>query len=186
MTLSPDLIIDDASHLYCESRQTFELSFPFLRPGGWYVVEDWGWPHWPGKQYFVGHSALSVLIMELLMLCASTEDIISEVRVFPAFTFIQKSRRAPDLNRHEVGWFVSCAGAGTVSGSRPRNVVFSRSARCDGVLCSGAEQCNSKPSPPAEGNHLALTTGVPASRRDAAALNHERCAQPRTSRREQG
>lgn len=93
----PDLIIDDASHLYRESRQTFEIAFPFLCPGGWYVIEDWGWPHWPGEPYFAGQSALSVLIMELLMLCASREDIVSEVRVFPAFTFIRKSPKAPDL-----------------------------------------------------------------------------------------
>ena len=37
-----DLVVDDASHLYRETRASFELLFPRLRPGGRYVIEDWG------------------------------------------------------------------------------------------------------------------------------------------------
>jgi hypothetical protein len=51
-----DVIIDDASHLYGNTRRTFEMAFPYLRPGGTYVIEDWGWAHWPGRQYFAGIS----------------------------------------------------------------------------------------------------------------------------------
>jgi cephalosporin hydroxylase len=40
-----DVIIDDASHQYGHSRRSFEISFPLLRPGGVYVIEDWGWAH---------------------------------------------------------------------------------------------------------------------------------------------
>lgn len=40
-----DLIIDDASHLYHESKVSFETLFPLLRPGGLYVIEDWKWSH---------------------------------------------------------------------------------------------------------------------------------------------
>jgi predicted O-methyltransferase YrrM len=40
-----DLVIDDASHLYRESRASFEMLFPMLRPGGLYVVEDWAAHH---------------------------------------------------------------------------------------------------------------------------------------------
>jgi predicted O-methyltransferase YrrM len=36
-----DLVIDDASHLLRESRVSFDLLFPRLRPGGLYVIEDW-------------------------------------------------------------------------------------------------------------------------------------------------
>lgn len=38
-----DLVIDDASHRYSESRASFEALFPYLRPGGAYVIEDWNW-----------------------------------------------------------------------------------------------------------------------------------------------
>ena len=40
-----DLVIDDASHLYAESRASFEVLYPRLRPGGLYVLEDWRWQH---------------------------------------------------------------------------------------------------------------------------------------------
>jgi predicted O-methyltransferase YrrM len=40
-----DLVIDDASHLYEESKASFEVLFPRLRPGGLYLLEDWSWQH---------------------------------------------------------------------------------------------------------------------------------------------
>jgi hypothetical protein len=39
-----DVVIDDASHLYEPTRASFEILFPFVRPGGIYVLEDWAWP----------------------------------------------------------------------------------------------------------------------------------------------
>jgi hypothetical protein len=36
-----DLIVDDASHLGKLTRITWELLWPLVRPGGWYVIEDW-------------------------------------------------------------------------------------------------------------------------------------------------
>jgi predicted O-methyltransferase YrrM len=38
-----DIVIDDASHLLQPTRASFEVVFPFVRPGGWYVIEDWNW-----------------------------------------------------------------------------------------------------------------------------------------------
>jgi len=92
-----DVVIDDASHLYGATRRAFEIAFPYLRPGGTYVIEDWGWAHWPGSRIFMGKTPLSMLIMELVMLCASRSDIISEVRIFPSFAFIKKAPHAPGL-----------------------------------------------------------------------------------------
>jgi|GEM_PF-2733169 len=43
-----DLVVDDGCHFYEETRAAFETVFPFLRHGGIYVIEDWGWAHWPG------------------------------------------------------------------------------------------------------------------------------------------
>lgn len=36
----PDIVIDDASHYSPLTIKTFELLFPVLNKGGWYVVED--------------------------------------------------------------------------------------------------------------------------------------------------
>ncbi len=40
-----DLVFDDASHLYEQSRSSFETIFPLLRPDGVYVIEDWRCQH---------------------------------------------------------------------------------------------------------------------------------------------
>jgi hypothetical protein len=37
-----DLIIEDGCHQYQASKTTFNALFPFVKPGGLYVVEDWG------------------------------------------------------------------------------------------------------------------------------------------------
>lgn len=36
-----DLIVDDASHDGALTRRTWELLWPLVAPGGWYVIEDW-------------------------------------------------------------------------------------------------------------------------------------------------
>jgi len=36
-----DLIVDDASHIGHLTAATFALLWPLIRPGGFYVVEDW-------------------------------------------------------------------------------------------------------------------------------------------------
>lgn len=39
-----DLIVDDASHLASLTAATFRLLWPLVRPGGFYVIEDWADP----------------------------------------------------------------------------------------------------------------------------------------------
>ena len=39
-TYQPDIIIDDGSHQAAHISLTFDRLFPFLRPGGFYVIED--------------------------------------------------------------------------------------------------------------------------------------------------
>ncbi|MGI9601403.1 MAG: class I SAM-dependent methyltransferase [Acidimicrobiales bacterium] len=38
-----DVVIDDASHALTPTRSSFEAVWPHIRPGGCYVIEDWGW-----------------------------------------------------------------------------------------------------------------------------------------------
>jgi cephalosporin hydroxylase len=114
-----DLIIDDASHLYEETRRTFEIAFPYLKPDGIYVVEDWGWAHWPGSKVFMGKTAMSIFIMELIMLCASRSDLIREVRVFPPFAFIQKAPGAPALPDMKLDSLYTKRGLEIVSSGEP-------------------------------------------------------------------
>ena len=66
-----DLIVDDASHQYELSRETFHLCFPLLNPGGLYVIEDWSWSHKPPYQApdngWYERPALTNLILELVI-----------------------------------------------------------------------------------------------------------------------
>jgi hypothetical protein len=85
-----DLIVDDASHLYDETRQAFNICFPYLKRGGLYDIEDWAWAHWPGdywqknNKYFKNRKALSNLLIELFMLTASCPDFIKDIVVEPS------------------------------------------------------------------------------------------------------
>lgn len=82
-----DLIIDDASHLLGPSRVAFEETFPRLRPGGVYVLEDWGWAHWEGGTFqepsgqWNDQPALTTLVFELTMAMASNPRIISKIEI---------------------------------------------------------------------------------------------------------
>jgi predicted O-methyltransferase YrrM len=62
-----DLVVDDASPTYEQTKASFELLFPLLQPGGVYVIEDWAWAHNPAYQAadapFADSKALSNLLL---------------------------------------------------------------------------------------------------------------------------
>lgn len=80
-----DIIVDDASHLYRQTKVSFETAFGYLRPGGVYVIEDWGWAHWPDWQradhHWIAEDALSNLIFELTMIIGRQTEIISKIEI---------------------------------------------------------------------------------------------------------
>jgi hypothetical protein len=82
-----DIIIDDCSHEYQNTKRCFEELFGYLRVGGKYLIEDWGWLHWPGHPWqtrdnpFYGQPPLTNLVFELIMVHASNPDVISRVDV---------------------------------------------------------------------------------------------------------
>ncbi len=100
-----DLIVDDASHFYKETREAFNIAFPYLKPGGHYVIEDWAWAHWPGDHWqknnphFGKQPALSNLLIELNMLAASRCDLIEDIFVNHNFIIVKRgaSKLPPDM-----------------------------------------------------------------------------------------
>jgi len=79
-----DVIIDDASHLYENNKLSFEVSFPYLRPGGVYIIEDWGWAHWPGQfqtENLFDGTPLSKLAMEIMLIQATHPDWIDHIYI---------------------------------------------------------------------------------------------------------
>ena len=78
-TAPPDLIIDDASHLYSETKTSFETLFPQLRPGGLYIIEDWSWGCWPNLPFNfqpIG-TELPKLIHQIVDAAGSMEEFLS-------------------------------------------------------------------------------------------------------------
>jgi cephalosporin hydroxylase len=93
-----DLVIDDASHQYGFSRSTFEIVFPRLREGGFYIVEDWQWAHIDSPVYqngeaFGGEPALSNFIFELLIAYGGHPDLFWNIVVRDWFVAVQKGSR---------------------------------------------------------------------------------------------
>lgn len=82
-----DLVIDDASHFLDESRASFNALFPYLSPGGAYIIEDWPWAHGPMQYpddtlaFYPDKEPLTKLIFELVLACPSTENFIEKVEV---------------------------------------------------------------------------------------------------------
>ena len=104
-----DLVVDDASHTYEQTKASFEILFPLLKPGGIYAIEDWSWAHSPNYQApdapFSKRHALSNLLFEQLMLMGST-FLISEIRVWKFLYLIRKAKTTvpvPDDGRNESG-----------------------------------------------------------------------------------
>lgn len=40
LNVTPDIVIDDASHIHTWTLETFRILWPMLTPGGFYIVED--------------------------------------------------------------------------------------------------------------------------------------------------
>lgn len=93
-----DLVVDDASHLYHPTRETFRELFPILAPGGLYVIEDWGWAHWEGDfwqkerggDFFRQQLPLSNLLLELMLLSASAPAIVKSVEVSASLIYVRR------------------------------------------------------------------------------------------------
>jgi predicted O-methyltransferase YrrM len=90
-----DLVVDDASHTYEQTKASFEILFPLLQAGGIYVIEDWSWAHRPVDQSpdapWFNRDALSNLLFEQVMLLGST-SLISEIRVWKFLYLIRKAK----------------------------------------------------------------------------------------------
>jgi SAM-dependent methyltransferase len=79
-----DLVIDDCSHRYEETRASFNELFPRLRAGGTYVIEDWPWAHSPvGTEplegFYPDQVPLSRLVFELVLALPGMPGLIDEL-----------------------------------------------------------------------------------------------------------
>jgi predicted O-methyltransferase YrrM len=78
-----DLVIDDASHMYALTLAALECLLPLVRPGGAYVIEDWGWGNvfaWP-SELWAEHPLMSPLIAEAMLTCGYGGDVIRRIEI---------------------------------------------------------------------------------------------------------
>ena len=104
-----DLVIDDASHQYGFTRRSFEIVFPRLRPGGFYIIEDWQWAHIDSPIYqegvhFGDEPALSNFIFELLIAYGGHPGLFQNILVRDWFVAVQKAWDpiAPDFQLDDL------------------------------------------------------------------------------------
>ncbi len=87
-----DMVIDDASHFYEESKVSFETVFPYVVKGGSYIIEDWPWSHSDAFQVpgniWEDKKSLTNLIFEILMLQGSNGGIVHKIESVPGFVNI--------------------------------------------------------------------------------------------------
>jgi len=104
-----DLVVDDASHFYKETRASFNIVFPYLIAGGLYVIEDWGWAHWSGEPWqgpdspFGESAAMTNLLVELAMFAASCPGMIKDIRVDHEMIVVERGRAALPAGRFDIG-----------------------------------------------------------------------------------
>jgi O-methyltransferase len=102
-----DLVVNDASHLYEETRASFNLVFPYMRSGARFVLEDWAWAHWSAdtwqhNSHFAERKALSNLLIELFMLSASHPDLIADIAVNHEVIIITKGSGSVPLENFDI------------------------------------------------------------------------------------
>lgn len=89
-----DLVMDDASHLYLQTKISFECLFPLLRAGGLYIIEDWAWEHWkeldsPGQPW-AREKGPTDLLFELVQATGTSTSLISSLTIYQGFTVIER------------------------------------------------------------------------------------------------
>ena len=65
-----DFVVDDASHFYEPTRTAFKTVFPYIRPGGLYIIEDWSWSFQKDYQHpdhiWSGMNSLANLTLDIM------------------------------------------------------------------------------------------------------------------------
>ena len=86
-----DLVVDDASHDLDATRATFDILFPYVKPGGVYLLEDW-----PTHRIPQITRPLAPLVFELVLGAAGTPHAIAGVDVNENYAIVRRGDAALD------------------------------------------------------------------------------------------
>ena len=97
-----DVVIDDASHFVAETRASFNVLFPRVRPGGLYLIEDWAWAHTSDERLHAGRTPLSVFVFELTVAAACGRGLIGALTIYPEFAVVRRGPAPLDADTFDV------------------------------------------------------------------------------------
>jgi cephalosporin hydroxylase len=86
-----DLVFDDASHRYHQSLASFNIVFPYVKKGGYYIIEDWAWVHWlhEDSSSYPDYTEPTRLIFELVE-AAGNVGLIESIQIYSGFTVVKR------------------------------------------------------------------------------------------------
>jgi len=70
-----DIVIDDGSHRYDETLNCFQVLFEHVRPGGYYIIEDWGVGYWKNQQHIFGNSEGNTMVTLITSIMQSVPNL---------------------------------------------------------------------------------------------------------------
>jgi cephalosporin hydroxylase len=90
-----DLIVDDASHRGQPTKDAFTLLWPLVKPGGWYVVEDWMVSFWLGWEWPGDTPSMRSVVSEFLDLLETQGQGASSVTYKYGLAIVRKAEVSP-------------------------------------------------------------------------------------------
>ncbi len=119
-----DLVIDDASHLYEPTRSSFETLFPRVRPGGYYIIEDWAWEHWPETNdpdhKWAKARGLSELVCDLAAAVGSRGGLVRSLSVGRGFIAVERGEKRMPAKDFNLDDFIVRRSTRPAGGPQPR------------------------------------------------------------------
>jgi hypothetical protein len=103
----PDIVLDDGSHIARHQRKSFDVLFPFLKPGGIYIMEDLHTAYWADgfgggygrKDNAIGHVKQMIDDMHawyhLRPVTTPAKTEIGAIHVYDSIVVIEKRHRDP-------------------------------------------------------------------------------------------
>lgn len=90
-----DIVVDDASHLYEQTKASFQLLFPRLSAGGIYIIEDWSWsfqaPYQNPRHEWHARTAMATLLVELVADMAISPAI-ANIQIYKELAIVTKGQ----------------------------------------------------------------------------------------------
>jgi SAM-dependent methyltransferase len=113
-----DLVVDDCSHRYEETRASFNELFPRLRPRGVFVIEDWWWAHSSDLEvFFPGQVPLTRLVFELVLALAAVPGLIEDVNVESGAVTVIRGDLSVDPDGFDISDCVGTRGRELLAGT---------------------------------------------------------------------